>query len=313
VEFFVGALAYEATASDLASCCGDVAEVNAALVVTDRDSGRSKGFGGLDVPLAVLDPGRAASQDNLTKAAKETYRRLLQLNGTPLANRPLSISEAKAKDGSRRSLFGVLRRALGEDIAHLAPDYAQFRDALEASQLGALVQDAFKPAALERVRSVLGPITFMNNRVMNYLADHQAALNELLNPRHFEELCYELLRRTDFYDLELTQRSRDGGVDIHAKRVDNGRENIYVIECKHWDPLNKVGGPIVQQTFGVMGLTRADKAMVVTSSYFSAPAKAWQTASQGQLILRNRDVLGAWITAVRGGSRDCMLWLPGDP
>jgi hypothetical protein len=45
MEFFVGGLPFDTTPSDLAAFARSVVELNAAMVVTDRDTGRSKGFG----------------------------------------------------------------------------------------------------------------------------------------------------------------------------------------------------------------------------------------------------------------------------
>jgi hypothetical protein len=309
MEFFVGSLSYEVTASDLAAFVATVVEPSAATVWLDRDTGRSRGFGGIDVPdRALLDLQHHGEDDGGEESRNGADVLLKRLNGALLLERRMTVSPMREP-----SFLSAFDGALNDDAAHVVPDEEQLRDGLLASQKGTVTEEALTPTGAERVQAAVGSITFIDNRILDYLADHRAELHELLNPRQFEELCYELLRRTGFYDLELTRQSRDGGVDIRATRRDRGRRNLYIVECKHWDPLHRVGGPVVQQTFGVMGLTQADKAMVVTSSYFTAPAIGWQAASRGRLILRNRDVVGAWIRGARVDSAECMLWLAGDP
>jgi hypothetical protein len=335
MRFFVGSLSYKVKSADIGAFVSEVAE-NAALVVTDRDSGRSKGFGWFEVLLDRVDPAGPDIPDNLTDAANETLEELLRLHGKPIVDRDVNVTVARPKeerepfsfrdrswDGQspdrvppwddRLSWYQVLQQEDGNETKHYTMGLGEFRDALEATQSDQLLQDSLSADAFSRVRSELGPVTFMNNRILDFLTNHRASINDLLNPRQFEELCYELLRRTGFHDLELTQQSRDGGADIHGRYRENGQESVYVVECKHWDPTNKVGSPIVQQTFGVMGLRQADKAMVVTSSFFTGPAKGCQAASQGRLLLRDRNTLGLWLSFVRNQeTRGSVLWLPGE-
>jgi hypothetical protein len=51
-----------------------------------------------------------------------------------------------------------------------------------------------------------------------------------------------------------------------------------------------------------MGLRDAHRAMIVTSSHFTGPAKEAQASSDGKIVLRNRHALGAWISACRDGA-----------
>jgi len=91
----VGNLSYttdEATLQKLFSKHGDVESVN---VIIDRDTGRSKGFGFIDMPN--------------DKQAKEA---ILALNGSEIEGRTIKVSEAKPqerREGPRRA-FGGGRR-----------------------------------------------------------------------------------------------------------------------------------------------------------------------------------------------------------
>lgn|ERR1039458_5360114 len=85
MEYFVGGLPFETTASDLAAYVARFVELNAAMVRTDRDSGRSMGFGGIDVPDgALLDPGYHGQAFGSEKSQSEAREWLDLLNGRML-------------------------------------------------------------------------------------------------------------------------------------------------------------------------------------------------------------------------------------
>ena len=75
-KLYVGNLAWSATDNDLYTCFAVVGEVKSARVILDRASGRSRGFGFVEMDPVAAD------------------RALQELNGAPLNGRPLRISEA---------------------------------------------------------------------------------------------------------------------------------------------------------------------------------------------------------------------------
>ena len=76
-KIFVGNLSFQTTDSDLNDLFAQFGEVESASIITDRDTGRSKGFGFV-----------AMSDDNAEKA-------ISQLNGTELNGRALTVNEAR--------------------------------------------------------------------------------------------------------------------------------------------------------------------------------------------------------------------------
>jgi Restriction endonuclease len=312
MKFFIGGLPYEMTAPTLAAFVEEVVEPDAALLVTDRATERSKGFGSFDVShesLAKITPAVEEDHDERGREPDRTdgpSELVRQLSEKTFLDRNLVVRVATPPRGVRgyRSMLGA---------PCITPDEGVFRDGLEAALEHRSVEEVIADTAIDDVRAALGKVTFVDNRLIEYLADHRESLHTLIDPRQFEELCFQLLARTGFYDLVLTRQSRDGGVDLFATRVEDGAATIYVVECKLWQPDNRVGSPVVQQTFGVMGLRDADRAMIVTSSDFTGPAEDAQASSNEKMVLRNRHALGAWIGACRDGEPDGMLWLPGDP
>lgn len=77
-KLYVGNLSYSMTDDGLANAFSKCGTVESARVITDRDSGRSKGFGFVEM-----------SSDAEAQKAIET------MNGQQLEGRPLNVSEAR--------------------------------------------------------------------------------------------------------------------------------------------------------------------------------------------------------------------------
>jgi RNA recognition motif-containing protein len=77
-KLYVGNLPYSATDESLSETFAQCGTVESAKVITDRDSGRSKGFGFVEM-----------SSD------KEAQEAISRLNGQQLDGRAMNVSEAK--------------------------------------------------------------------------------------------------------------------------------------------------------------------------------------------------------------------------
>ena len=80
-KLYVGNLSYNVTNSSLGEMFSKFGEVRSAQVVQDRDTGRSKGFGFVEMP-----------DDN---AALEAIQ---GLNGKDYDGRPLTVNEARPRE-----------------------------------------------------------------------------------------------------------------------------------------------------------------------------------------------------------------------
>lgn len=85
-NLFVGSLSFSTTDDELKDFFGQIGEVERAKVATDRESGRSRGFGF----VTYVD------EANNQKAIDE-------LNGKELGGRPINVSLAKPKEDRPRS------------------------------------------------------------------------------------------------------------------------------------------------------------------------------------------------------------------
>src|SRR5438132_13606118 len=77
-KLFVGNLSFQTTESDISSAFEPYGSVESVSIITDRDSGRSKGFG-----FVVMGEEEAAD------------KAIAGLNGSQLDGRALTVNEAK--------------------------------------------------------------------------------------------------------------------------------------------------------------------------------------------------------------------------
>jgi RNA recognition motif-containing protein len=81
-KLYVGNLSYDVDSSQLEQLFGQFGQVQSAQVISDRDTGRSKGFGFVEM-----------SSDDEAQAA------IAGLNGQQHGGRTLTVNEARPKEG----------------------------------------------------------------------------------------------------------------------------------------------------------------------------------------------------------------------
>ena len=84
MQIYVGNLGYEVTEDELQATFQVYGEVESARIITDRDTGRSKGFGFVEMP-----------------EKEEALKAIEGLNETELGGRNISVNEAKPKRDGR--------------------------------------------------------------------------------------------------------------------------------------------------------------------------------------------------------------------
>ncbi len=118
---------------------------------------------------------------------------------------------------------------------------------------------------------------------------------ETLDRRLFEEIFAEIFDGFG-YAIELTKRTKDGGRDIIAVGHKDEIATKYLIECKRPNPGNPVGVGIVRELLGVVEDESASKGILVSTTYFSPEAKAFQERNEWRLQLGDMDQVVRWIS-----------------
>lgn len=81
MNIYVGNLSYKAEEKHLQEIFGQFGEVSTVKIISDRDTGRSKGFGFVEMPDDA-----------------EANQAISQLNQTLLMGRPIVVNEAKPRE-----------------------------------------------------------------------------------------------------------------------------------------------------------------------------------------------------------------------
>ena len=84
-KIYVGNLTYAVTSSDLEQLFGQHGTVESAQIISDRDTGRSKGFGFVEM-----------------KTDQEAQAAIAALNGKDMNGRALTVNEAKPRENGGR-------------------------------------------------------------------------------------------------------------------------------------------------------------------------------------------------------------------
>jgi cold-inducible RNA-binding protein len=88
-KLYVGNLSFQITDADLNKMFSEIGQVESVQIITDRDTGRSKGFGFVEM-----------SDDAAAAKAIE------QLNGKEVNGRALTVNEARPKESGARGFGG---------------------------------------------------------------------------------------------------------------------------------------------------------------------------------------------------------------
>ena len=96
MNIFIAGLSFKVNDSDLANLFEEYGAVTSAKVITDRQSGRSKGYGFVEI------------DDNEAGA-----KAIAELNGAEYDGRTISVSEAKPREDRPKREFGGGNRGGG--------------------------------------------------------------------------------------------------------------------------------------------------------------------------------------------------------
>lgn len=94
MKLYVGGLAYSVTDKELEDLFAEQGKVVSAVVIKDRDSGQSKGFGFVEM-----------------EDIKEGQNAIKELNGKDLSGRSIIVNEARPQEDRRPGGGGNFRKS----------------------------------------------------------------------------------------------------------------------------------------------------------------------------------------------------------
>jgi len=145
----------------------------------------------------------------------------------------------------------------------------------------------FETERLIEGKTIIDISGYLTAEIVKYFKHSPWKLYEL-TPRQFEEFIANLF--SDFgYRVDLTAATRDKGRDVIAVKHEVSKLQ-YLIECKRYQPSNKVGIAAVQRLQGITLAEGANKGILVTTSSFTDPAL--EAIKKTPWLLEGRDFIG---------------------
>jgi len=265
VKLYIGNLPYDMTEQELLRIVSAVGPALWVDIVVDKMSGRSRGFGFIDVPHT---------------AAAELI--IHGLNLRQMAGRKVVVNEA-------RPMTPRPRGDLSDTSTTVSPD-----------RFGLHVAIAEPVADFELTQNLIQITERVERDLFSYFVSHPQEMKRMPH-RKFEELVAEMWKRMD-YEVELTKQTCDGGVDIIAIR--RAEANVrYLIQCKRPEPDKKISVEAVRTLLGVKEDLGGSKAFLATTVTFTPDAQ--EVLDRHQWEVEGRDYYGLldWISRA-AGSRD---------
>ena len=261
--------------------------------------------------LLVLDGAEVVEDSTILRAVTEARRNGIR---TVIATRrALSIPESERIELSGFSIRDALSLISSRSTAsHSDADLQSLADHLQGHPLalsiaagllgetsardilrrleGELYQTPLPPEETSSAASIIIPAT---DSVIAALKKTPEDLHKL-SPRKFEELIADLLQGMG-WDTYLTPATRDGGMDILAYLNTPIGRLLCIVEAKHYRPDRPVGVQLVRNLYGTFCDREASSSLLVTSSYFSPDAVAFQERHKHVLELRDYTHVINWI------------------
>lgn len=138
-------------------------------------------------------------------------------------------------------------------------------------------------------RVVRVSIEEINDELIQYLAKHPEKMRDM-SPRKFEELIADMFKNQG-YDVTLTPRSKDGGIDVIAVQRDGIGTVMVVVECKRYAESHKVGVEIARGLYGVVEQQKATRGIIATTSFFTKGVVDFRNTIPHRLGLADFDFL----------------------
>ena len=202
-------------------------------------------------------------------------------NGTPLLLN-LAVEFLNIGNNTPKDLLAVLK------------DKLHYKNSIiELFSSSDIIKPKHPEIILPKTPKIISDVCLINSNLINKIKQNPKLIYQL-SSRQFEEVVAELFDK-EGYQVTITQATRDGGKDLiilEQKRIGNF---IIYVECKNYGTSYPIGVRIVRELYGAVTADRATAGVLVTSSYFSTPAKKFTEKVKSQLSLIDYNDLKKWI------------------
>lgn len=139
-------------------------------------------------------------------------------------------------------------------------------------------------------------VSDVNDELLKMLKNNPNYLYQL-SSRKFEEVIAEILSRKG-YDVTLTSATRDGGKDIYVAQKNDFGSFLFLVECKKYNPDQKIEVGIVRNLYGVVSAENATCGIIATTSYFTKDAQDFQKSVKFRMSLKDFNSIKQWLCDV---------------
>lgn len=190
-------------------------------------------------------------------------------------------------DGSERGIWTLTPKGrdtfLTEEEAYkIAIKRVRYFQELREDNSSSGKDDNTKPDTIEQTKLAIPELNIQNSPTLIDILQN-------LSPEGFEHICGRLLREYGFEQIQITQRTRDGGIDGYGVLKTNPFVSLSIaFQCKRWKNENPVGSKDVQAFLGANISNpnrRCEKIFLITTSFFTKDAlKIEESNSMIELI-----------------------------
>lgn len=137
-----------------------------------------------------------------------------------------------------------------------------------------IINEIFKTdleESIDKKDSTIITLSPVNEQVLKYLSENPQAFYQLTDT-DFEIVMLEIYSKLG-YNVEHTQKTRDGGKDIILRKPEILGDFIYYVECKKYAAKRHIGVGIVRNFVGTINTDRVNGGILATTSYFTRDAR----------------------------------------
>ena len=228
----------------------------------------------LDLSGAILEAMHHLGGSGTNREIHDAVVKLLDLDDEIvglLLKEGASLTELEFRLGFERTglkKFGLLENS-GRGIWSLTAEGRQTKE-LDHAKLAKVWEKTESVKDETETPPIESPEPDEEDDISSWRDDLLALLHQM-DPAAFERLFQRILREDGFYQVDVTGRSGDGGIDgIGVIRVGGFLSFRVLFQCKRYK--GSIGAGVVRDFRGAM-VGRTDKGLIVTTGHFTQAAK----------------------------------------